>query len=144
MLDALKKIPVYPCVTPKTHTHIWWISLLLSSGRALQWSCTGALSWGHHQPGPSQVSSGHSHSSLSFPASRGVSMPWSHCLRIRTRTLVGMVVFSRHGGVGWMVGLNDLRGLFQPMILWFYALQTTNVFSKRNDIPTCFYRIIES
>jgi len=25
--------------------------------------------------------------------------------------------FSRHGGVGWMVGLNDLRGLFQPMIL---------------------------
>jgi len=25
--------------------------------------------------------------------------------------------FSRHGGVGWMVGLDDLRGLFQPMIL---------------------------
>jgi len=25
--------------------------------------------------------------------------------------------FSRHGGVGWMVGLHDLRGLFQPMIL---------------------------
>jgi len=25
--------------------------------------------------------------------------------------------FSRHGGVGWMVGLNDFRGLFQPMIL---------------------------
>jgi len=24
---------------------------------------------------------------------------------------------SRHGGVGWMVGLDDLRGLFQPMIL---------------------------
>ena len=22
--------------------------------------------------------------------------------------------FSRHGGVGWMVGLDDLRGLFQP------------------------------
>ena len=25
--------------------------------------------------------------------------------------------FSRRGGVGWMVGLDDLRGLFQPMIL---------------------------
>jgi len=25
--------------------------------------------------------------------------------------------FSRHGGVGWMVGLDDLRGLFQPIIL---------------------------
>jgi len=25
--------------------------------------------------------------------------------------------FSRHGGIGWMVGLDDLRGLFQPMIL---------------------------
>jgi len=25
--------------------------------------------------------------------------------------------FNRHGGVGWMVGLDDLRGLFQPMIL---------------------------
>jgi len=25
--------------------------------------------------------------------------------------------FSRHSGVGWMVGLHDLRGLFQPMIL---------------------------
>ena len=28
--------------------------------------------------------------------------------------------FSRPAGVGWMVGLYDLRGLFQPMILWFY------------------------
>ena len=27
--------------------------------------------------------------------------------------------FSRNGGVGWMVGLDDLRGLFQPVILWF-------------------------
>ena len=25
--------------------------------------------------------------------------------------------FSRHGGVGWMVGLDDLRGLFQSIIL---------------------------
>jgi len=24
--------------------------------------------------------------------------------------------FSRHGGVGLAVGLDDLRGLFQPMI----------------------------
>ena len=30
--------------------------------------------------------------------------------------------FSRHGVVGWMVGLDDLRGLFQPMIL-FYDLR---------------------
>jgi len=29
--------------------------------------------------------------------------------------------FSRNGGVGCMVGLDDLRGLFQPMILWFYG-----------------------
>jgi len=28
--------------------------------------------------------------------------------------------FSRNGGVGWMIGFDDLRGLFQPMILWFY------------------------
>ena len=27
--------------------------------------------------------------------------------------------FSRSGGVGWMIGLGDLRGLVQPMILWF-------------------------
>ena len=26
--------------------------------------------------------------------------------------------FSRRGGVGQMVGLDDLRGLFQPVILW--------------------------
>ena len=25
--------------------------------------------------------------------------------------------FSSNGGVGWMVGLRDLRGLFQPVIL---------------------------
>ena len=25
--------------------------------------------------------------------------------------------FSRNDGVGWMVGLDDLRGLFQPTIL---------------------------
>jgi len=25
--------------------------------------------------------------------------------------------FSRHEDVGWMVGLDDLRGLFQPVIL---------------------------
>jgi len=31
--------------------------------------------------------------------------------------IAGMVVFSRNGGVGWVVGLDDLRGLFQPMIL---------------------------
>jgi len=30
------------------------------------------------------------------------------------------IQFSSHGGVGWMVGLDDLRGLVQPMILWFY------------------------
>jgi len=28
--------------------------------------------------------------------------------------------FSRHGGVGLIVGLEDLRGLFQPVILQFY------------------------
>jgi len=27
--------------------------------------------------------------------------------------------FSKHGGGGLMIGLDDLRGLFQPMILWF-------------------------
>jgi len=29
--------------------------------------------------------------------------------------------FSRHGGVGVTVGLDDLRGLFQPVILGFYV-----------------------
>ena len=28
--------------------------------------------------------------------------------------------FSSHGGVGQMAELDDLRGLFQPIILWFY------------------------
>jgi len=32
--------------------------------------------------------------------------------------------FSKDGGVGWMVGLNDLRGLFQPMILRLYVSMT--------------------
>jgi len=31
--------------------------------------------------------------------------------------------FIRHGGFGWMVGLDDLRGLFQPMILCHYLSQ---------------------
>ena len=30
--------------------------------------------------------------------------------------------FSRHGG-GLTVGLDDLRDLFQPMIVWFYEIQ---------------------
>ena len=36
--------------------------------------------------------------------------------------LVGMVVFSRHGGVRLTIGLDDLRGLFKPMILQFHEL----------------------
>jgi len=32
-----------------------------------------------------------------------------------------VIWFSRHGGAGWMNGPDDLRGLFQPMILWFYV-----------------------
>jgi len=32
---------------------------------------------------------------------------------------------SRLGGVGLTVGLDDLRGLFQPTILWFYEWQWT-------------------
>jgi len=31
-------------------------------------------------------------------------------------------LFSRNGGVGWVVGLDDLTGLFQPMILNFLQL----------------------
>ena len=30
------------------------------------------------------------------------------------------ICFSRNGSVGWMVGLDDLRSLFQPMTLQFY------------------------
>jgi len=30
--------------------------------------------------------------------------------------------FSSHGGAGRIVGLDDLRDLFQPMILWSYCL----------------------
>ena len=41
--------------------------------------------------------------------------PWS-CSK--TTSVVALQVwFSRHGGAGWMVGLHDLRGLFQPMVL---------------------------
>jgi len=32
------------------------------------------------------------------------------------------IQFSRHGGVGLTVGPDDLRGLFQPMILGFYEV----------------------
>jgi len=28
-------------------------------------------------------------------------------------------LINRLDGVGLMVGLDDLRGLFQPMVLWF-------------------------
>jgi len=35
--------------------------------------------------------------------------------------------FSRHGGVGLTFGLDDLRGLFQLMILWFYDSETKTV-----------------
>jgi len=43
------------------------------------------------------------------------------CLNKHINTLIWhfRIWFSRLGGVGWMVGLDDLRGLFQPMILWF-------------------------
>ena len=63
---------------------------------------------------------------------------------------------SRHGVVGQMVGLHDLRGLFQPMILWFLfswnrdyktiiPLQfTTSYFSKshlRTTLATGFFKM---
>jgi len=41
---------------------------------------------------------------------------------------------SRHGGVGLMVGLDDLRGLLQAKTLWFYLCQNT---SKNFYPPFC-------
>jgi len=35
------------------------------------------------------------------------------------KTTLHIIIFSRHGGVGLTIGLDDLRGLSQPMILWF-------------------------
>ena len=45
----------------------------------------------------------------------GTGCPW-RCLK-NMQMWQFRIWFSRHGGVGWMVGLNDLIGLFQPMIL---------------------------
>ena len=46
--------------------------------------------------------------------------------------------FSRHGGAGWMVGLDDLRGLFQPMILWLlrYYFTSKNLLRKSMILNT--------
>jgi len=42
--------------------------------------------------------------------SGGVTIPGD----VKKRIWHFMTWFSRHGGVGLMVGLHDLRGLFQP------------------------------
>ena len=49
--------------------------------------------------------------------------------------------FSRHGGVGGMVGLDDLRGLFQPMILWSSQLESmeTSNYSDKIKEETLFF-----
>ena len=39
--------------------------------------------------------------------------------------------FSRHGGVGLAFGLGDLRGLFQPMILW--SLKTKSLGERHKN-----------
>ena len=44
--------------------------------------------------------------------------------RCRTLHLAMLNLMGRHGGVGQMVGLDDLTGLFQPMILWLYSYTT--------------------
>jgi len=41
--------------------------------------------------------------------------PWRCLKNMQTRHF--RIWFSRHGGAGRMVGLDDLRGLFQPIIL---------------------------
>jgi len=40
--------------------------------------------------------------------------------------------FNRNGGVEWMVGLDDLRGLFQPMILWFCVYDSVSDWQDRH------------
>ena len=46
------------------------------------------------------------------------------------------IQFGRHGGVGWKVGLDDLRGLFQPMILWPTSPNTMRcLFAYRSNTP---------
>ena len=42
------------------------------------------------------------------------------------------VSFSRHGVVGRMIGLDDLRGLFQPMVLWLGSKE------EAEAKPRCF------
>ena len=44
------------------------------------------------------------------------------------------VWFSRHGGAGLTVGLDDLRGLFQPMILSLVLYK-----SRKEDIVCIFH-----
>jgi len=39
--------------------------------------------------------------------------------------------FDRHGVVGRMVGLDDLRGPFQPVVLWFYDSVETKTYSEQ-------------
>ena len=33
------------------------------------------------------------------------------------KKIVDVALWGRHGGVEWVVGLDDLKGLFEPMIL---------------------------
>ena len=47
------------------------------------------------------------------PAQGGVVLPSLEVLKNRVDVALGDVV-SGHGGDGLMVGLHDLRGLFQP------------------------------
>ena len=47
--------------------------------------------------------------------------------------------FSRDGGVGQAVGLDDLRGLFQPMVLWFNRRNWANEHLFSNVFSLLFH-----
>jgi len=51
--------------------------------------------------------------------------------------------FGRHGGVGLTVGLDDLRGLFQPMILLFLLISDLNLPSSSLK-PLCLVLALQA
>ena len=78
---------------------------------------------GMHQP-PSSIPPGPRRSLWGVTSSCATTV-WSNL----------SIWFSRNCGVGWMVGLNDFRGLVQPMTLWFYELtQMAGYTSQGHDI----------
>jgi len=47
-----------------------------------------------------------------------------------------------HGGIGWMAGLDNRRGLFQPMILWFYEIFSPHLATKTKTLTPIYAELV--